>query len=191
MRWRGLVAAFVAVVALAAATHAHAEPRMKSRVRAQALSGIGAGVSGVLVLTSVFTGDSLGQPNMPLLYTGVVVSTLAPAAGEWYAGEWLTWGMGVRAIAGATAIVITQTQTQTMPCQTGSQTQCTSLSGGGVALLGLAAIAYIGGIAYDVIDAGDAVDRYNRAHGFTLDVTPMVVPTPTGTTPMLMLSGRW
>lgn len=164
---------------------------MKSRVRAQVLSGIGAGVSGALVLTSVFVGGSPAQPNMPVLYTGVVVSTLAPSAGEWYAGEWLTWGMGVRAIAGATAIVITQTQTQTTTCQTGSATECTSLSGGGVALLGLAAIAYIGGIALDVIDAGDAVDRYNQAHGFTLNVTPMVVPTPSGTTPMLMLSGRW
>jgi hypothetical protein len=180
----------LALVALLAAANAHAEPHKKSRTLAQALSGLGAGVSGALVITSMFTGGQLGQVNMPLLYVGVGVSTIAPSAGEWYAGEWLSWGMGVRAIAGATAIVIAQTQTQTQTCNTGVGS-CTTLTGAGVALLGIAGIAYLGGIAYDVIDAGDAVDRYNRAHGFTLDVTPMVVPTPSGTTPMLLVSGRW
>jgi hypothetical protein len=180
----------LAVAALLATTGVHAEPHMKSRTRAQTLSAIGAGVSGAIVLTSVFTGSSLGTVNMPLLYTGLGVSVLAPSAGEWYAGEWLTWGMGVRAIAGATAIVVTQTQTQTQTCAA-SGLPCTSLSGGGVALLGIIAIAYVGGMAYDVIDAGDAVDRYNRAHGFTFDVTPTVMTTPSGTVPMLQLVGRW
>ena len=186
----GRALAVIALVATTAATNANAEPRKKSRTVAQAASGIGAGVSGALVLTSVFTGSSIGTINMPLLYTGLGLSTLAPSAGEWYAGEWLTWGMGVRAIAGATAIIVTQTQTETTTSPTTGQ-PTTSLSGGGVALLALVAIAYVGGMAYDVMDAGDAVDRYNRAHGFTFDVTPTVMTTPSGTTPMLQLTGRW
>jgi hypothetical protein len=182
---------FVVVAALVAATTAHAEPHKKSRTTAQMLSGIGAGVSGGLILTSFLTGPYIGLVNMPLLYTGVGISAVGPSLGEWYAGEYLSWGMGVRAIAGATAIVIEQTQSQTAPCASNPAQQCTSIAGAGVALLGITAIAYVGGIAYDVIDAGDAVDRYNHAHGFSVDLTPMVLPTPNGSVGGLMLSGRW
>jgi hypothetical protein len=51
---------------------------------------------------------------------------------------------------------------------------CKQLKGAGVALVGLAALGFIGGMWYDALDAGDAVDRWRARHGI------VVAPTPNG-----------
>jgi len=56
-------------------------------------------------------------------------------------------------------------------------------------MLGIAGIAFIGGMAYDVGDAAPAVDRYNASHGFV--VVPTAVSTPTGPAPGVSVSGVW
>lgn len=156
----------------------HAEPRKLST--AQALSGTGVGVSGALFVSAFLVSETGGYVNMPLLYAGLGSSVITPSLGHWYAGEWLTVGMGIRAGAAALATLAVLEFSQEERCQTLEFKLCKGLKGEGVAFLGLAAIAFVGGAAYDLKELPDSVARYNRDHGFT--VAPAVVPSigPTG-----------
>ncbi len=161
---------------LLACSTAYAE---KSRDTAEILSATGAGVSSAIVLSSFLLTDKSYEVNMPLLYVGLGTSLVTPSLGELYAHQYLTWGMGVRALAAGAAIYAVTTQTETVTClgQSQSGVTCKNLTGSGLAILGIAAIAYIGGAWYDIADAPDAVDAYNaRFH-----VAPMVLPSPSGT----------
>ncbi len=161
---------------------AHAGPR--SRTRAQLLSGLGTGISSALVLSGfVFASD--GNPvNKPLLYSGLATAAFAPSLGEWYAGQYLTIGLAVRVGAAGIATFAIEHEQESVNCQTTGQTGCTSIAGAGLALLGLAGIAFIGGMAYDVDDASDAVDRYNTRHGF--GVAPIIIQ---GNAPGVLFGG--
>jgi hypothetical protein len=148
----------------------------KDRQTAQILSGAGAGLSTALVLASFAApGDDIA--NRPLLYTGIATSLVTPSLGEWYAGQYLTWGMGIRAAAAGLGVYAVATQNETITCDIASPTKCKRLTGDGIALLGIAAIAYIGGAWWDIADAPDAVDNWNSAHGI---LVPTVLPTPSG-----------
>jgi hypothetical protein len=166
---------------------AHAE---KDRQTAQILSGAGAGVSGALILSGFALGHDKAY-NAPLMYSGLVTAAFAPSLGEIYAGQYLTWGMGARVVGvGIATIALTKYQsTSTCDNATSVDQKCTNIEGAGLALLGLAAIAYIGGIAYDVGDAGPAVDRYNARSGIT--VAPTALQTQSGLVPGLVVVGSF
>ena len=153
---------------------AHADD--KSPDTAKYLSGGGAAVSGAILLAA-FVGAPAGHPfNTPLLYTGLATAAVAPSLGEFYAGEWFTPGMGIRIAAAGLAVYAMQNEQETVTCDTlamAGQT-CKQLKGAGVALIGVAAIGFIGGMWYDALDAGDAVDRWRARHGV------YVAPTGTG-----------
>ncbi len=165
----------VVIAGLLASQGAHAE---KSRETAQILSGAGAGVSTAIVLSSFLVTDKANETNMPLLYIGLGTALVTPSLGELYAGQYLTWGMGVRALAGAAAIYAVTEKTETVTCtnQPTATQKCQNMTGTGLAILGVAAIAYIGGAWYDIADAPDAVDRKTgRIH-----IAPIVVPAGDG-----------
>ena len=63
-----------------------------------------------------------------------------------------------------------------------TSTRCTEITTTGIALLSIAGIAYIGGVFYDVLDAPDAVDRFNHAHRVMV-ITPGPMMSPTGGPP--------
>ncbi|MGE0870392.1 MAG: hypothetical protein AB7P03_17645 [Kofleriaceae bacterium] len=156
------------------------------------LSGVGAGVSSALLVSSFLFGDRYGSSyNEPLFYSGLASSVITPSLGQWYGGQWVTIGMGVRAGAAGLATFAVFVKSDEVRCNNTEQyATCKSLSGAAVALLGVAAIAYIGGAAYDVITAPDAVERYNkRRRGLAL--SPTVIPTSTTPTAGLMLSGAF
>lgn len=185
---RGFVSIVLGIAFVVALTgSAHAEKR---REVATYLSAGGAIASSVLVTTSFFTGPAHGELNEPLFYTGVGTSVVTPSIGEWYVGQWLTWGMAIRAAAAAFAITAIATQQESVACDvpTTPGEKCSELSGPGIALAGAAAIAYIGGVAYDVITANDIVDNYNSAHFM---VMPAVMATPQGAAPGLYFSATY
>ena len=166
---------------VATATPAAAEPHRKSHETAKLLSGLGAGVSTALVLSAFLIQDPHDPYNKPLLYSGLGVSLVGPSAGEYYAGQYLTIGEGVRAAAVALALVGV-TRTEHVSCLAGvDDNSCTSIEGKGVAFLGVAAIAYIGGMFYDVYDAPDAVDRYN--YKLRMQLVPGPMPSSFGGAP--------
>jgi hypothetical protein len=173
------------------ATSAHADDK-KSRTAAQALSGGGTALASVLVLAGFLAAPSGQEFEKPVLYTGIATAAVLPSLGEVYAGEYLTYGMAARVFAAgiATVALTTQMKTETCTDATTSNQQCTSLQGAGFALLGVAAIAFVGGMAYDVQDAGNAADRWNVRHGFTATIVPTVMMAPNGqTVPGLALGG--
>jgi hypothetical protein len=185
--------ALLALVALAGI--AHAEPKKKTT--ASILSGVGVGVSSAVVLTAFLVGDGTtyngewtpGRVNHPLLYAGLGTSVISPSLGQWYAGDYLTIGEGVRAASAAVALLAIANGGETVRCDNNDSptAMCKSFTHTGVALLGLAAIAYIGGAAYDVIDAPDAVERYNARHY-------MIMPTlgpPGSPSAGLAITGRF
>jgi hypothetical protein len=154
---------------------AHAEGRKRST--AQALSGVGVGVSSGLFLSAFLVLQDNHEVNRPLLYSGLFSAAITPSLGELYAGEWLTIGMGVRTAAAALA-AYGVTQTDEVRCIAPGVQTCQELNGKAIVFLGLAAIAFVGGAAYDVMDADEAVDRYNAKHSVV--VAPSVFPSGGG-----------
>jgi hypothetical protein len=180
--------------ALAAATlvvlcaTAHAE---KDRKTAVVLSAASAGVSGAVVIAGFVTAPNAERINPPVMYTGLGLLFVTPSLGEFYAGEYITLGMGVRALATGLAVYTLDSQTKLATCDNApnsSAPKCEVFTEHAYPLLGVAAIAFVGGVWYDVLDASDAVDRYNRARG--LSVTPAVA-TPSGLAPGLSLAGSF
>lgn len=143
----------------------------KSRTVAKGLSGGGAAVSGAVVLAGFLTAPESKPFNVPVLYTGVGMLFVTPSLGHFYAEQYLTLGMGIRAVAAGIAVYALKTQTRLATCDTAhssNEPPCEILSENAYPLLGVAAIAFIGGVWWDNLDAGDAVDRYNSSHGFTI-----------------------
>jgi hypothetical protein len=165
----------VLLVLLACAT-AHAD---KSEDTAKYLSGGGGAVAGGVLLFS-FLDPPMGEPfNKPALYTGLGLAIVTPSLGEFYAGEWFTPGMAIRLASGALAVYAVQNEEELVRCDTASsvtQPMCKQLKGAGIALVGVAAIGFVGGMWYDALDAGDAVNRWRSRHGI------IVAPTVGATT---------
>jgi hypothetical protein len=157
----------------------------KSPTTATALSGIGAGVSGAVIVSSFLVGTSTAEINTPLFLIGLGSSIVTPSLGQIYSGEYFTWGMAARGAATALAAIALLGEEKTVACDDGINKNCKTLQGAGLALVGLAAIAYIGGMAYDVNDASDAAARANVHALFTL--VPTMDPHSAG----LALAGRF
>lgn len=189
--------AILVVLGLAGGT-AHAQLaapayHRKSHDIAKVLSGGGAGVSTALLLTSFVLTDPHNPYNAPLFYTGAATSLVTPSLGELYAGEYLTWGEAVRA-GGIALGIVGALQKHNVSClgQTDDNT-CTEVTTGGVALLSIGLIAYIGGAFYDILDAPDAVDRYNYKARRSVQLTPGPMMSPSGGPPGggVWLRGSW
>jgi hypothetical protein len=164
----------VALFVLLACATAHADDR--SPETATYLSGGGAAVSGAILLTAFLAAPNADPYNAPLLYTGLVTAALAPSLGEYYAGEYFTPGLAIRVASAGLAVYAVQNEKMTTTCldQPNAGTPCTTLKGAGVAMIGVAAIGFIGGMWYDTLDARDAVGRWRARHGV------VVAPTTNG-----------
>ncbi len=181
------------LVASATVTDAHADDaRPKSEQTAQILSGLGAGVPAALMLTAFLASTPEDPFNRPLMYTGLVTAAIAPSFGEVYAGEYVTIGMAARVVGVALAAYALKHYTVATMCDIGAvpgSLGCKRLDSKAFPVLGLAAIAFVGGMAYDVEDADDAVERWNTRHHFS--AAPIIIDGPTGPAPGLSVSGAF
>jgi hypothetical protein len=186
---RRIVLAVVMVATLATAASAG----VKKRQTAQLLAGVGTGVSGALIITSFLIPPThYGEVNEPLFYSGLASSVITPSLGHWYVGRYFTLGMAVRLAAAGLGIYAVQAQYETITCPTAhtSADTCKQVTEAGLALLIVAGIAYVGGAAYDLRDAPDAVDRYNRDHA--VFITPTAMRDASGTPALgIALGGRF
>jgi hypothetical protein len=184
-----VLSAVLAVVGLTSLTARAEGP--KSEQTAQILAGVGTGASSVLILAGFMAGDSSQPFNKPLLYTGLAGAAITPSLGHFYAGEYVTIGMAARVVGAglATYGLVHYSRTTTCDDAHGAGTMCKSLDSGAYPLLGLAAIAFVGGMAYDVGDAGPAVQRWNERHGFT--IAPALIPSASGPTSGLSIAGTF
>jgi hypothetical protein len=172
-------AAIVAAVIVCLAGPAHAEKKRKTAV---ALAGAGTAVTAGLVLSS-FLVPADGTVFKPTFYAGLGTSIVTPSLGQFYSGTYFSIGMGIRAGA-AIAAIIGIAQTRDDRCFIDPNEICPTLTGTGFAILSVAAIGYIGGIAYDLLDTPKAVERRNRA-------SVMVAPTVTDRSAGLALVGSF
>jgi hypothetical protein len=163
----------------------------KSEQTAQLAAGLGTGVSGGLILAGFLAGDSSYPYNKPLMYTGLVSALITPSFGQFYAGEYITLGMAARVLGVGIGTYGLTHYTEVTPCDGGHAPTdtCRHIDSGAIPFLGLAAIAFVGGMAYDVADASSAVQRWNEHHGFM--VAPTVVPATDGPAPGLSFVGQW
>ncbi len=166
--------AVVVLGVLALASPARAE---KSETVSFGLAATGTAVSSTLVVSAVLFHGEFDEYNKPLLIVGLASSVITPSLGHLYSQQWLTFGMGLRAAAGALALW-GFSMTEDAPCISEPAENCPTTTGGGLTLVSLAAIAYIGGIAYDVRDSRQAAHRYNTQHGAVL--TPTAMPHGAG-----------
>lgn len=185
----------IALCLVLAASTAHAEAGPKNRRTARLLSGVAASVSGGVVLTGFMLARDSKPFNAPVLYTGVGLLAVTPSLGEFYAGQYLTIGMGIRAAGAGFAVYTLERFTRLAKCPTAPSSdppECEIFTEEAYPLLGIAAIAFIGGVWYDVLDAADAADRYNTKHGFSATATPTVLRGTSGAiAPGLALSGTF
>lgn len=155
-----------------------AAPELKSRDTAFALS-----LGGTFLSLSI-TAVGAGTENGPLLAAGMLSSLIAPSAGEIYAGEWTTPGLGIRVLsagAGYAGVgVALKCLLVTSPCE-----KHEALA---VSLITAGAVGYVSGILYDIATAGAVVDRHNRQVQF--QVAPLV-STSSGVSAGLSLGGSF
>lgn len=178
------------VAAGLASPAARAEGR-KSEQTAQIMAGVGTGVSSALILAGFLAGDSAQPFNKPLMYTGLAGAAITPSLGQFYAGEYVTIGMAARVVGAGLATYGLTHYTHITACDDAhvAGTMCKSIDSGAYPLLGLAAIAFVGGMAYDVGDAAPAVKRWNEKHGFV--VAPAIIPSASGPTSGLSIAGQF
>jgi hypothetical protein len=182
------VVRLIPILLVLATTTAHAGK--KNPKVAKYTAAAAAGVSGAVTVAGFMTRPSGDVFNTPVLYTGLGMLFVTPSFGHFYAGQYLTLGMGVRAVATGVAIYAIRTQVRAVRCDepgASHEPECQAFTEHAVPFLGLAAIAFVGGVWYDVLDAGDAAERHNKKHGFT---TPVPVPTVMpGGAPGVTISG--
>lgn len=175
-----LLVTVMVVCALALPTRfASAEtPAPKNRTTALALS-----LGGTLVSLGL-TAAGAGSQDGVLLATGLVSSLVTPSAGEIYAGELFTAGMGIRLLSAGVGYVGVGVALRcflvTRPCE--------KHDGLAVSLITAGAAGYVSGIVYDIATAGAAVDRHNRR--IELQLAP-IIPTPANRAAGLSLRGSF
>ncbi len=149
--------------------------------------GIALGLSlGGTIASGVVLGLAIANqpPSQPVIVAGAVGLALLPSAGHWYAHDYLSTGLLLRAGAVAGAAVLYGV----LPCHRGDSPYepCTSPGAQGVAL-GLGAAAFGIGVLWDIGSAPGAAERYNDKHSLSANLVPVVTRSGYG----LALAGRF
>ena len=133
----------------------------------------------------VLIGVGASSHNGGLATVGVVSSLVTPSLGEWYAGDYVTAGMGIRVASTLVAIVGFGSALCNEigdGCKSGQQST-------GAALMLVGGAGYVTGAIYDIATAGSAADSFNRKHA--LKVAPTVLTPPSGPVYGLGIGGRF
>jgi hypothetical protein len=129
-------------------------------------------IAGTVFALGAYTLPGVSPDNRDWIAGSALVVT--PTVGEWWCGEYLTIGMGMRAAGLAMAIV------------NAKYSDTSAYPGSFFTWLGVAAI--LAGTVYDIADAPSVADDYNAAR---IRAAPTALVTPTGTTLGLGLTGTF
>jgi hypothetical protein len=150
-------------------------PTPKSETTATELSLGGTAASAVLVIAGARTNSS------GLLLTGLASSLVTPSLGQWYSGQPLTLGMGIRA---ASAVATIAGLSEALSCSNEFSDTPHDCGAGAAFLVAGGLLGYAAGTVYDIETAGRAAREYNDALGLSVRVMPAVMRTPSGTSTM-------
>ncbi len=169
----------------------------KSPRTARLLSGGGPLLSlGVVTLGGIIAGAGSSPAHWRqdlgtgIAWVGVASLPLAPSFGHWYAGDYLTPGLGLRALGiglfvGGAANFTLRIDCRDLDCPPAKD----NTLGGALMLLGAA--SYFTGWAYDAATAGRAARDYNREHAMRLTVAPTAMRGASSTSYGLVLGGSF
>lgn len=118
------------------------------------LSIAGTVVPSALVLSAAGTENG----SAGLFLAGLLGMELGPSLGHWYAGDYLTAGLGMR--AGGTALLVVGLG-EALQCLDVNDGSCHS---GGEAPLLIGAGLFVTGSIYDIATAGRAANQWNKEH---------------------------
>ncbi|MCA9679968.1 MAG: hypothetical protein H6709_10240 [Kofleriaceae bacterium] len=111
-----------------------------------------------------------------MYWTGTAALLLGPSAGHWYAGHYLTPGLGLR--VGGAAVAVVGVAAGFGAC---FDQECDR--GPYVAAMVLGTGAYVADVVWDLATTGDAVDAWNREHGLDVGLAPIVIGSAGGRRP--------
>ena len=120
-------------------------------------------VLGIVAAPFAFAAGLKG--GAPGVLGGTVAFIALPSAGHWYSGHILTGGMGLRAIGTVSAGLAIA---RLVACEG----ECGAHEGTAIAVYGGFGLIAAGAI-WDLATAGSEVDRWNRAHGMTIEATAL------------------
>jgi hypothetical protein len=124
-----------------------------------------------------------------LIGIGAGTTVFTPELGEWYAGDFITTGVELKAVGMGFGLI-------SLAVYFGSKSACGDLFCMGpmrpdvtatAAVAAIGAAFFVAGSIYDLVDAAAAADRFNARFA----VTPTVIPTPNGMAAGIGLSGRF
>jgi hypothetical protein len=154
----------------------------KNRIAAAALS-LGATVVSNVVLVAGMSNAGSGN----LVELGLVGDLVAPSAGEWYSGQFLTIGLGLR-VAGAGLAVAGFYMDGGFRWYVGTPNGYEPPnSKAAEAMMITGGFMVAAGTIWDIVDAPTSADRYNSR----VLVTPIMLPTPSGVAPGVSLGGAF
>ncbi len=169
----------------------------KSPRTARLLSGAGPLLSlGVVTAGGLIAGSGSSPAHWRqdvgtgIAWVGVASLPFAPSFGHWYAGDYLTPGLGLRALGiglfvGGAANFTLRFDCADIDCPPAKD----NTLGGTLMLLGIA--SYTTGWIYDVATADRAAREYNRDHATRLSVAPTAIRTGSATSYGLVLGGSF
>jgi hypothetical protein len=201
--WKSL--AVVAALSVFA-TSADARPRQRETAKWLSLGGVigSAALAGTGAMMAEYTltggrGYDLGyegtrRAGEGLMIAGAVSTVITPSLGDWYAGEYFTTGVKLRAAGLGIGLV-------GLGYYYGSEKSCSPSLFGSAACEGgtppdargasmvwvVGGALYLSGIVYDVVHAPTAADRANEH----FQVMPAVIPTQHGVVSGVGIGGKF
>ena len=138
--------------------------------------------AGGTAASAVVFAAGVKQDNLGLIALGSLSLLVTPSFGEWYAGQYLTVGMGIRVAGAAVAF---GGLIRGMDCGGWSGKDCSAAQMSASdrdfkVLVGIGLAAYAGGALYDIVTAPRAADAYNARHRPQFQLTPTVLNPPSG-----------
>jgi hypothetical protein len=166
--------AVVLVLLTARLASAESSDEAKSPGVGLALSAGGTAVSIGLIAGGLATAEHYRDQGYTIAAVGLASTLVTPSLGEWYAGKYLTAGLGLR-FAGVAATAIGVANLRICFDQCSGQDGNNAVAGTAI-VLGLA--AYASGMLLDIAWAPSTVRESNARH--LLVITPSIVTSPSG-----------
>src|SRR5262245_19961452 len=168
---RTSVLCLVVVTLLGTRLAAADSPEPKNPETAAMLSLSGTLGSGALIVLGLANHGGAGDS---LALVGFASSVITPSFGEWYAGEYLTAGLGFRltgVIVGALGLSQLNICFES-PCNSDG-------NGAALTLMSLGVVSYATGVIWDIAAAPSAARKANAMHHAPM-ITPSVMASPSG-----------
>ena len=142
------------------------QPLRRQKDRGTAvLASLGGSIAPILIVAAVAE-----ESDETTLWLFGASAVLLPSAGHWYAGKFLTTGMGIRVVSGAVTLLSIAALVQ-------------HDDGGGDMFATTASLGMLGllvGATWDLATAPSAVDDWNKKHATAIAPAPMRLGTGYG-----------